>query len=582
MRIYLLLYLLILSAMGCSKRDNKPDIPYTRETGEAVEGIRIAWDYSSMQKLAPQGSRTLGWVGYPRIRKVNDGTIISVYETEGNGEMVQSKDNGKTWSEPVITFRKHLYTNDTGASTDVNIANTELCQLRNGDLVMACNYRPVKEEIAPFAIAIRRSSDKGLTWSPDLVVYEAAPRFADGCWEPSFLQLPDGQLQVYFANEAPFLTSDEQNISMVASNDNGKTWEKEVKTVCFRAGRRDGMPVALLVDDEILVSIEDNKIGQFKPYIVRTKISDNWSSPVLANSTDREYALKTPLPDNVYAGAPYLMRVPSGEVILSYQTTNGRSSNWELSTLEVAIGDKKGRNFEKITQPLDVPLDKEAKWNSVSIWDENTIAAAATTSFRNANCEVWMIKGHVIPELKIMPSMITVDGVVSVSEWGENFPLFIGHKSETNLSAAICYNEQHLYFCAKVNDKNLIADSSNPLKADGVNIYIDSANYKLLSPDAGIFKIWCNYKGEIKIFEGNKGQWNEIKSGNLLAKVKSDAGGYQLEIALPFSIIKKQNKSEFRVNLGLVEYTTATNFYEENITNSGSASSNTWMYVSFK
>jgi hypothetical protein len=581
-KIFQPLFWLVFFVLGCSSKAENPEVRYSRETGEPVEGIRIAWDYSSMQKLAPQGQRFAGWAGYPRVRKLNDGTLMAVYDIDGNGEMVQSKDRGKTWSSPVVTFKQHSYTNTKGESTDVNIANSELCQLKNGDLVMACNYRPAKNEIAPFAIAIRRSSDMGQTWTDDQIIFEAQPRFIDGCWEPSFLQLPNGELQVYFANEAPFTTSDEQNISMLSSPDNGKTWTKDPKTVSFRANRRDGMPVALLVDDEILVSVEDNNIDQFKPYIVRSTVSNNWSSPVLANSPNREYALKAKMPDAVYAGAPYIMRVPTGEVILSYQTTSGRSSNWEMSTMEVAVGDKRGRNFEKLTRPFDVPLTREAKWNSISLWDENTIVAAATTSFRSANCEVWIINGHIIPELKITPAAITVDGNISEPEWGAEFPVFIGHQSETNLTASIRYNNENLCFAAKVNDQNLVSDSKDMIRSDGVCFYIDTENQNLLSPDAGIFKVACNYKGETKIWEGHSGQWEKLKSAAIQAKAKTVGNGYQLELSVPFSVLKKQSKSDFRINCGLVEYSSASTGYEENVANSSASSSNTWLHVKFQ
>lgn len=576
-----LIGLLVLLAGSCNSAPDGSQGIDENKTGETVDGIRIAWDYSSMQKLAPPGNPTSVWAGYPRIRRLNDGTLMAVYETQGNGEMVQSNDNGATWSQPVSTFKKHRITNENEASTDVNIANTELCQLQNGDLVMACNYRPATAEIAPFAIAVRRSSDMGKTWGADQVIFEAAPRFKDGCWEPSFLQLPNGELQVYFANEAPYLTSDEQNISMIASKDNGITWAKEPKTVCFRSGRRDGMPVALLVGDEILVSVEDNKSGQFKPAIVRTSIADNWSTTVLANSTRREYALKVPLPDEVYAGAPYIVRVPSGEVILSYQTTRGRSTNWELSTLEVAIGDKKGRNFEKITQPFNVPADREAKWNSLALWDPNTIVAAATTSFRNPTCEVWIIKGHLLTELKIMPATIVVDGNISVPEWGSRLPLFIGHRSETNLQAAIRRGEQTLYFCASVKDQKLVATSDDPLHSDGVHFYIDTESQKSEAPKTSIYRIWCNYKGETKIFKGARGIWNEIKNNQLVAKTRTNADGYELEIAVPFSLINKKTNDGIRLNLGLVEYSSPSNSYEENIVNSDAVSPDSWMFAAF-
>ncbi len=358
-------------------------------------GIRIEWDQSTLQCLAPRDGRQLSYAGYPRVKRLRGGVVVAVYEAHGNTELIQSADSGKTWSRPVITFHVHTRVDSRGNEARVNIANPEFIELRNGDWVVACNYRPAKPEIAPFAIAISRSGDRGKSWSEPQVVFEAEPRFRDGCWEPAFLQLPDGTLQVYFANEGPYTETDEQEISVLASNDNGQSWGTEPRTVSFRAGRRDGMPVPLIVGNEILVAIEDNKMGQFKPYIIRTAIAGNWAQPVNADSPFREYALQDSLPDGVYAGAPYLTRLPSGEVLLSYQTTSGRSNDWEKSTMEVAIGDKYGRHFQQVSQPFPVPVDKEAKWNAISVWDNDTVVATSATNFDGGSIGAWMILGRI-------------------------------------------------------------------------------------------------------------------------------------------------------------------------------------------
>lgn len=249
--------------------------------------------------------------------------------------------------------------------------------------------------------------------------------------------------------------------------------------------------------------------------------------------------------------------------------------------MEVAIGDTKGRNFEKGTQPFNVPLEKEAKWNSVSLWNEHTIVAAATTSFQSKNCEVWIICGHIIPVMKSVRKTISVDGIVSDTEWGDHFPIFVGHKSKTNLKATLANDQENLYVGVDVKDAKLFSDPNDPLKSDGITLYLDAGNYQLLNPDSGIFKIWCNYMGEVKIYEGNKGAWQEIKTDKVLAKAKATVNtGYQIEFKIPFSVVKKQQLSDIRVNLGLVEYDSLTSFYEETITNSNPLQSNTWLSVS--
>lgn len=386
-----------LSVGGCGDGLGEVD----RDTSPPATGserMTVQWDYSTLQRLAPQGDRQLGYAGYPRVKRFDDHRVVAVYEAQGNVELIASLDEGATWSEPTIVFHGFTADNGEGASVRVNVANPEIIELSDGDWVAAGNYRPSRDGIVPFSIAISRSGDKGLTWTEPQVIFDAEPRFKDGCWEPALLQLPDGTLQVYFANEKPYTDSDEQEISVLESKDQGVTWTDIPRTVSFRANRRDGMPVPLLLNDEIIVVIEDNKEGQFKPYIIRTPITDNWSEPVLADSPMRTYALEFSLSPDVYAGAPYIARLATGEVIMSYQTTEGRGTDWEKSTMEVTIGDRTGRNFRKVPRPFNVPLDREAKWNSIALWNDTTVVAASATNFDGSSIGAWMILGRLVIE----------------------------------------------------------------------------------------------------------------------------------------------------------------------------------------
>jgi hypothetical protein len=44
----------------------------------------------------------------------------------------------------------------------------------------------------------KKSYDKGKTWTDERLIYEAHYNFDDGCWEPSQLQLPSGEIQLFF------------------------------------------------------------------------------------------------------------------------------------------------------------------------------------------------------------------------------------------------------------------------------------------------------------------------------------------------------------------------------------------------
>lgn len=386
---WVLFFFLSLLGGGCQSFRPSKDI---MKRGE--EGYRtIFWDPSTLKRLAPLEGRKLGYAGYPRIRRMKDGQIVAVYEASGSVEMVRSHDDGKKWSKPIPVFSPiDRITGNENIS--IRMANPEIIELANGDWLVGCNYRPAVDHMEPFAIAVRKSVDKGNSWNDIQVVYEAGSTFADGCWEPSFLQLPNGDIQLYFANEKPYISSNEQEISMLISKNLGETWSQSPIQVSFRSERRDGMPVPLLLDKEIMLVIEDNKEGEFKPYIIRTPLENPWGEAVIGDSPQRKPALKGTLPDDVYAGAPYIIRLPSGQVLLSYQTTRERTADWEKSTMEVALGDRDGDNFKILSQPFEVPLDKEAKWNSLALWDDSTVVAASASNLDGGNIAVWMVLGR--------------------------------------------------------------------------------------------------------------------------------------------------------------------------------------------
>ena len=348
----------------------------------------ITWDKSSLKQVSPKGVGA----NYARIIQLSNTNLLCVYEGGGGIQCTTSKDLGKTWLPPAqVAF----------STPGVNMAVPEILELKDHSLLVSYNPRPYKlngsyDTARHFAIVTKKSFDQGKTWQEERTVYQASYSFEDGCWEPAQIQLPSGEILLFYSDEGVYRHSDEQNISIFKSMDNGLTWTKYPKIVSFTPGHRDGMPVPIILrgTNELLFSIEDNSKGQFKPSIIRNKIETIGLKPVGPVDPERISALTPDLPDTIYAGAPYLRQLHSGATILSYQGTQNRLNKWEEACMQVAIGNNKGENFVNTALPFIIPLNDHGLWNSLCVLNDDTVIAITSTNAYTEYNAIWIIKGH--------------------------------------------------------------------------------------------------------------------------------------------------------------------------------------------
>lgn len=382
-----LLLIAVLLIHGCaSPNSNNRD----SEDRDSTEVPPIAWDRNTLTKVYN------GPAFYPRITRLQDQTLMGVFESEGATMVTKSDNEGSTWSEPMEV---------ASSENGINAAVPEVIQLQNGNIIVAYNTRPPQDNDDPerrFGVKIKISEDNGETWSEEKNIYEGGFEWNRGVWEPVMIQFPDGEINLFFANEHPYENSEDQEISMVRSQDNGESWS-DPQTISYREGFRDGMPVPVILQDEkgIAVAIEDNGLygDTFKPAIVWTSLEEGWSDVIAGDSPKRWGALSEEheIGADKYGGAPYLRQLPSGKTVLSFQTNEGRSGDWTNSTMAVTLGDEEAKNFSEISKPFDVPEGRSAMWSSVFIKNDTTITAVTSTNAYNsaAQSEFYIIDGYI-------------------------------------------------------------------------------------------------------------------------------------------------------------------------------------------
>ncbi|MEN8138499.1 MAG: exo-alpha-sialidase [Bacteroidota bacterium] len=542
MKYNLIAILAIFIIQSCQKDEAIEEIVNTKE---AISPNRIAWNFNSLVALADDA-------GYARMIELDNGDFVCVYGKGGSGaELIRSTDKGETWSSVVVVARDEHHATSNGFTF---MANSEIVQLSDGNLIYSYNRRPAEpfSSERKFAIAYKVSEDNGYTWGEEKVVYEASHIPHDGCWEPQILQLKSGELQLYFANEFPYQSSADQEISMMRSMDNGTTWGSPEK-IAYVPNSRDGMAVALeLENGEILMSIEDPSHLNFKPAIIRS--SNNWANaPVGKPSQDREYALNHDLNNNAYQGAPYICVLPSGNIALAYQGTDG-SSNVDLgnSRMLVEVGDKEGRNFNNNSRPFKVPYERAGLWNAISVLDGKVWALTTSdvdldNDHYDRKSRVWGIQGYEITNYKVPQGEIVIDGATDTSN--DNVAFFVGSKNESNAMFSLSQTNDKLFVSAVIKDESIYA-------SNGVIVGISTKNDNAEKPASGnyLFNIYSN--GDYKAKEGFNGKWESKDINADALKVTKNSKGYIVEFSISWSKIGgKPVNTEQRIgfNVGLIE-----------------------------
>lgn len=505
---------------------------------EPYRGSRIFWDTSTRQTVFPTG-----W--YARMLQLQDGRLMAVCE-HGGIEVRFSEGRG-VWSDARLIATSH---------DNIGMRTPDLVQLKDGTIVVAYNPRPEEPytENRKFGIRVKRSTDNGETWGPEIFVYDAQHLFSDGCWEPSLLELPSGELQLYFSNEGIYTSSNEQNISVCRSFDGGQTWS-EPEIISFRAGYRDGMPCPILLNDqsEIVLTIEDNGwpgVGDFFPTTVRCPLDVNWHNYFVdKDSPNREKTLDFNFCPNATGGAPYLRMLPWGETVMSYQSAYGRDGKLSMY---VALGDEHARGFKSLQHPFHVDSQQTVMWNSVCVVDTGQVIALGGVG--NA---IEMIKGYVVSKLQAPYSHPVIDGKQTRNE-GYYQPLatqiLTGTTTGVRTAGDIAYDSDSLYVFVRINDRTVKAIASN--SGDAANLFIDVENRSGRAPLTGMHWISLRRDGSVMLAHGDdsKKRWMTDNEQQIHSVVVDKNSYYIVEAAIPWADLNVSGGIEgstMRLNLEL-------------------------------
>ncbi|MDR1370900.1 MAG: leucine-rich repeat protein [Dysgonamonadaceae bacterium] len=523
---------------------------------------------------------------YTRIKKLPNGKYIMFWHINdvGSNILYSTSPNLKDWEVPKEVFtpiQNIMVTVQGQQKADRRTYNTaDALVLQNGDLMVVASFRANTNLYSTNdgnGIAMRISKDNGQTWG------EVKDIFRGMNWEPQILQLPSGEIQVYFThsstnNQMQFDKGIVGNAlvrssgtAIIRSFDNGETWEShlpenefygQVIAQRFTKTEKDvnrythQMPCAVLLNNTNTIALvtEDDPQNTAQYQISISYSTDNWAHYMNPNSVFGEVE-EGPADKQLgiwgNGAAPYLKQFPSGETVVSYNT----------SKYTVRLGDAQARAF---TQPYE-PFRHGGYWGALEPDGSHTMIGTVTTAqISNNNRHILIGKmqlNHTIFPTNITP---TIDG--NNDDWANNTDaFFVGSDSQAQAAVRMAYDDDNLYLLVERLDDDL-------LPSDVLDIYLHAGTGALNSSS---LRLKIGTEGVQQIARYSEEKWMnveapEIQSQSLVLGTVSNSNdsdeGYIAEVAIPRSVIQA-NGSIVKIAFVLFNQDDGTEAIEDELSN---------------
>jgi hypothetical protein len=336
----------------------------------------ITWDRATDHVV----SHTDKAAAYPRARRLSNGDILLGYHHGGGaGEygtsvtLRRSRDGGKTWVD----------TRDIEGPEEPQFwgfSNVDFIELDSeGEMLFVTAARGKAEpeknvflsECERSELRLRFSRDYGVTWDTPVSVARGRGRV----WEPSLVRLPNGELEIYFACEAPDLRRagrQNQRIEVVRSLDRGRTWTQPAE-VSQHPGMRNGMPAAIALANGKVACAQEMVGDKVSPWISLTLRGERVEEEVAQRTYD-------------FGAAPALLRTPDHSVLLAFHSgfqrppaPTGAPVPWMFTNVWVQHGNAEAKDFGFGTQPWpDLNERTGMFFPSLFMKDTDTVVALAS------------------------------------------------------------------------------------------------------------------------------------------------------------------------------------------------------------
>ena len=319
--------------------------------------VYFSWEDGETATVCSGGS-------YPRLYKLQDGRLMCARD---GIYAIYSKDDGLTWrtqgkGTPLSFFPQYA------------CANPAIFQMEDGEIFVA--YRAVGMDGDKYyrGIHVSSSKDNGNTWQkqPDVIVTNNDDD--GGVWEPHFF-LINGVLTVAYANDdAEYVTPPYQHLEYKQLID-GEWTNRTIMANGMDHKSRDGMPFVIQLSTGEYVCALEGWIPNTYQLMIKLIYSEDgitWSEPVNVYRAN-----------NINAGAPAVAELPTGQLVVSFQTAEDCPDK-ECTQMRTVISDGTPIQYlteENFTEPENTfatPEGYNSMWNGLYTTEDYIYAITGT------------------------------------------------------------------------------------------------------------------------------------------------------------------------------------------------------------